>query len=136
MIDRSRIGFTTTPTVTHIEPWHVKLFRQAIGDEDDGPVVPPTFLKAIETEHFSSAALLKLLGVPLNGVLHAEQVFEHLAPVRIGDQVSVQRNIRSVEEKKGGSLTFVVIETAYAVAGAGVATSLQTIVARKLEAVA
>ena len=33
-----------------------------------GTPLPPTFLKALEGEHYSSAALMKLLNVPLRGV--------------------------------------------------------------------
>jgi len=107
MIDRSRVGFTTEPTTVAIDAWRVKLFCQAIGETD--PVywdahaaraagcavcpVPPTFLKAVEGEHYSSAALMKLLNVPLRGVLHAEQAFEILAPVLVGDAVEVQRSV-------------------------------------------
>ncbi len=69
MIDRSRIGFRTAPTTAAVDGWRVKLFCQAIGETDavyfDPAVaraaghpacpVPPTFLKSIEGEHFSSA---------------------------------------------------------------------------------
>lgn len=133
MIDRSRIGFTTAPTSVVVSPWRVHLFRKATGDSDTGPAVPPTFLKAMETEHCSSAALLKMLGIGLKGVLHAEQEFNHHTPVHVGETVTVQRRIQSVEEKKAGALTFIVIETEYAVLGSQVATSRQTIVSRRME---
>lgn len=144
MIDRSRIGFTTTPTAVTVDGWRVKLFCQAIGETD--PVyldpaaagvaghpacpVPPTFLKAIEGEHFSSAQLLAMLGVPLRGVLHAEQAFEHLAPVHVGDRVTVSRTITDIHDKKNGTLTFIVVDTHYRVAERPVATSRQTILVR------
>jgi acyl dehydratase len=144
MIDRSRIGFMTEPTAVSADGWRVKLFCQAIGETDpvywDRAVaqaaghpacpLPPTFLKAIEGEHFSSASLLKLLGVPLRGVLHAEQAFEHLAPVHAGDAVEVSRTVTDIHDKKNGALTFIVIDTHYGVAGRPVATSRQTILVR------
>lgn len=144
MINRSHIGFTTAPTAAVIDGWRVKLFCQAIGETD--PVyldpaaasaaghpacpVPPTFLKAIEGEHFSSAQLLAMLGVPLRGVLHAEQAFEHLAPVHVGDRVAISRTIADIQEKKNGALTFIVVDTHYRVAERAVATSRQTILVR------
>jgi len=141
MIDRSRVGFTTEPTTVAIDAWRVKLFCQAIGETD--PVywdaraagcavcpVPPTFLKAVEGEHYSSAALMKLLNVPLRGVLHAEQAFEILAPVLVGDAVEVQRSVADIHDKKDGAYTFIVIDTQYRVRGKPVATSRQTILAR------
>lgn len=144
MIDRSHIGFTTAATVAVVDGWRVKLFCQAIGETD--PVytdtaaaraaghpacpVPPTFLKAIEGEHFSSAQLIAMLGVPLRGVLHAEQSFEHLAPVHVGDAVAVSRTIADIHDKKNGALTFIVVDTHYRVADRTVATSRQTILVR------
>ena len=148
MIDRSRIGFTTEPTTVSADGWRVKLFCRAIGETDPvywGPAValaaghpacplPPTFLKALEGEHFSSASLLKLLGVPLRGVLHAEQSFEHLAPLHAGDAVEVCRTVTDIHDKKDGALTLVAIDTRYRVAGRPVATSRQTILVRNAPA--
>lgn len=144
MTDRSRIGFRTGPTKALVDGWRVKLFCQAIGETD--PVyhdpaaahaaghpacpVPPTFLKAIEGEHFSSASLMKLLGVPLRDVLHAEQAFEHLVPVYVGDTVEVSRTVTDIHDKKDGALTFIVVDTHYRVGAAPVATSRQTILVR------
>lgn len=144
MTDRSRIGFRTEPTTALVDGWRVKLFCQAISETD--PVyhdpaaaraaghpacpVPPTFLKAIEGEHFSSAALMKLLDVPLRGVLHAEQAFEHFAPVYVGDTVEVSRTVTDIHDKKDGAFTFIVVDTHYHVDARPVATSRQTILVR------
>ena len=135
MIDRSRIGFTTAPTAVAVDAWRVKLFCQAIGENDPaawapGAPLPPTFLKAIEGEHFSSAELMQLLQVPLRGVLHAEQRFDHDAPVHIGDTVEVTRMVTRIDDKKDGALTFIVVETTFRVASQRVATSTQTILVR------
>jgi acyl dehydratase len=147
-IDRGRIGFTTAPSRVTIDGWRVKLFCQAIGETD--PVywdadaaraaghaacpVPPTFLKAIEGEHYSSAALLQLLQVPLAGVLHAEQRFDHLAPVHVGDVVDVSRQVARIDDKKDGALTFIVVDTDYRVADRPAARSTQTILVRNTPA--
>ncbi|MCC6248753.1 MAG: MaoC family dehydratase N-terminal domain-containing protein [Rubrivivax sp.] len=144
MIDRSRIGFTTAPTRVPVDAWRVKLFCQAIGETD--PVhwdadaaraaghtacpAPPTFLKAIEGEHFSSAALLQMLQVPLAGVLHAEQQFDHHWPVHVGDVVEVSRRVDRIFDKKDGALTFCVVDTDYRVEGRSAARSTQTILVR------
>jgi acyl dehydratase len=144
MIDRSRIGFSTEATTVGIDAWRVKLFCQAIDETDpvywDGDAaraaghpacpVPPTFLKAIEGEHYSSAQLMRLLAIPLRGVLHAEQSFDHFAPVYVGDQVEVSRTVADIYDKKNGALTFVVVDTHYRRAGQPVADSRQTILVR------
>ncbi len=143
-IDRSRIGFATAPTRVPIDAWRVKLFCQAIGETDavhwdDAAAraaghpacpVPPTFLKAVEGEHFGSAALLQLLQVPLTGVLHAEQRFDHLAPAHVGDVVEVSRRVERIDDKKNGALTFIVVDTDYRVGGRSAARSTQTILVR------
>ena len=136
MIDRSRVGFTTAPTTVAVEPWRVRLFCQAIGETDPrawapGTPLPPTFLKALEAEHCSSAALMRTLGVPLRGVLHAEQRMDHLAPVQIGDEVEICREITRLYDKKDGALTFIVIESRFSVAGRPVATATQTVLSRR-----
>jgi acyl dehydratase len=135
MIDRSRVGFATPPSRVPVDAWRVQLFCQAIGETDPtawalGTPLPPTFLKAIEGEHFSSAALMQLMNVPLKGVLHAEQRFEHVGPVRIGDVVEVQRRVDRLFDKKDGALTFIVVDTEYRVQERRVATSTQTILVR------
>lgn len=144
MIDRTRIGFETEATTEDIDGWRVKLFCQAIGEDD--PVycdpaaaraaghptcpAPPTFLKAVEGDHFSSAQLMSLLKVPLHGVLHAEQSFDHLAPVYVGDRIEVSRKVTDIFDKKNGALTFIVVDTHYRRAGQPVASSRQTILVR------
>lgn len=144
MIDRSRIGHTTAPTTVRIDGWRVELFCQAIGEADSvywDPAaarvaghpacpVPPTFLKALEGEHFSGAALMRLLDVPLRGVLHAEQSFEYLAPVHVGDVVEVSRTVTDIYDKKDGALTFIVVDTRYCVDPRPVARSRQSILVR------
>jgi acyl dehydratase len=144
MTDRGRLGFSTAPTTVSIDAWRVKLFCQAIGETD--PVywddtaaraaghpacpLPTSYLKAIEGEHFSSAALMQLLQVPLHGVLHAEQAFEHHAPVHVGDCVEVSRHVAEIFDKKDGAMTFIVVDTQYRIGPLLAASSRQTILVR------
>ena len=134
----------TAPTTHAVDAWRVKLFCQAIGETD--PVfhdaaaarragyracpVPPTFLKAIESEHQSGAALMKLLDVPMTGVLHAEQRFEFESPVHVGDTVEISRTVAEIFDKRGGAMTFIVVDSHFRVAGQAVASARQTIVVR------
>lgn len=144
MIARDHIGFTTVPTRVHVDAWRVKLFCQAIGEPDPihwdaefacaaglpGCPVPPTFLKALESDHVSSAALLKQMSAPIAKVLHAEQSFDYQHPVYVGDDVEITRSIRDIHDKRNGELTFVVIDTRYRVGTTDNATSVQTILLR------
>jgi len=144
LTDRSRIGHMTAPTTHAVDAWRVKLFCHAIGETD--PVfhdaaaarraghracpVPPTFLKALESEHQSGAALMKLLDVPMTGVLHAEQRFEFESPVHVGDTVEISRTVAEIFDKRGGAMTFIVVDSHFRVAGQAVASARQTIVVR------
>lgn len=144
VIDRRHIGFATESSSASIDAWRVRLFCQAIDETDDiywnsatalaaghpACLVPPTFLKSIESEHFSTADLLEMLQVSMGSVLHAEQSFEHLVPLHVGDTVAVNRAVADIYDKKGGALTFIVVDTGFRIAGRSVAKSRQTIVVR------
>lgn len=144
MIDRSRIGFSTDPTTVAIDAWRVKLFCQATGEADavyweadaanaaghPACPIPPTYLKAIEGEHYSSAQLMKLLKVPMRGVLHAEQSFDLFDAVHVGDSIEVSRMVTDIHDKKDGAFTFIVLDTTYRRASLRVASSRQTVLVR------
>jgi len=144
LIDRSRIGYSTEPTMHTVGAWRVKLFCQAIGEtnpafhdagaaqrsgNEAGPV-PPTFLKALESEHQSGAALMKLVDAPLAGVLHAEQSFEFASPVHVGDVVEISRTIVDIFDKRDGAITLIIVDSTFCVAGRMVARGHQTIMVR------
>jgi len=147
VIDRRFIGYTTAPTVVTVDAWRVKLFCQAIGETDAvhwdetaaraaghrACPVPPTFLKALESEHCNSSALLELLQVPVGKVLHAEQSFEYQQPVHVGDAVEITRSVTDLYDKREGALSFIVVRTRYRVGNMDAATSVQTILVRNQE---
>lgn len=140
-------GYTTAPSKVRVDAWRVKLFCQAIGETN--PIhwdetaaraagyracpIPPTFLKALESEHCSSAALLQVLMVSVGKVLHAEQSFDFAQPVYVGNEVEITRTITDLYEKREGTMSFIVVQTHYRVEGIEVATSVQTILIRNQE---
>ena len=144
MIDRQFIGTTTAPTRIAVDAWRVKLFCRAIGETspvywDEAAAraaghrscpVPPTFLKALETDHCSSTALLKMLQVSVGRVLHAEQGFEYTLPVHVGDEVEITRSVTDLYDKRGGALSFIVVQTRYRIGAQDAASSVQTILVR------
>ena len=86
------------------------------------------------TGHFPNGSpkvcLADCNNVPLRGVLHAEQSFDHLAPVHVGDRIEVSRKVVDIHDKKNGALTFILVDTHYRRAGQPVARSRQTILVR------
>jgi acyl dehydratase len=144
MIDPRFKGYTTQPSTVRVDGWRVQLFCQAIGETNpihwepsaahaagfSGCPIPSTFLKALESEHFSSAALLRVLEVSVGKVLHAEQSFDYLRPVYVGDQVTITRTITDLYDKREGAMSFIVVHTDYRVNSVAVGSSVQTIMIR------
>ena len=69
-------------------------------------------MKVIEGENDSSRHILDALGVELKRVLHAEQSFDYLEPIRVGERLRVRRSVTDIYDKKAGAMEFIVIEAA------------------------
>ena len=114
MISRSLIGLALPAFQVIVDAERVRLFAAAIGETNpqySTDIVPPTFLKAIDGENNSSRRILELLEVDLSRVLHVEQQFDYLAPVRAGDCITVNRRVMDIHDKRDGALEFIVIES-------------------------
>lgn len=119
MVDPSAKG-TTFPPFQYVVPRNkVRELLLAIGDENsdydgDDPPLPPTFPTLLAFWGGPGLAeVLKTFGVDMWNVLHAEQEYEYLAPVHIGDTVTGRVRIEDVYAKGGrsGSMTFIEIIT-------------------------
>jgi len=127
-LDRSFIGRQFPLSYATVEAEAVRRFAQAIGETD--PVffdetaaraagyrslpIPPTY--AFCLKHLGGSApdgALRALGVEGGSgkLLHAEQAFEYLEPICAGDELCFSEHVADVYDKKGGALTFVVLET-------------------------
>lgn len=113
-IDRGYIGFSLPPFKVAVDRERLQLFAKAIGETDpqfSNDIAPPTFLKAIDGENNSSRIILDALKVDLKRVLHAEQQFDYVEPVRAGDCITVERSVLDIYDKREGALEFIVIES-------------------------
>ena len=82
----------------------------AAGRSPDGALVaPPTFGVTFAMKPFALACSDPELGLDLLRLLHAEQEFEHGAPVRPGDELSTVGEI--VEIRSRGSLDFLTVRS-------------------------
>jgi len=121
MIDRSWIGYESEPVELTISRDRLVAFAKAIGEEGkiyrdhtaaqaagftDIPA-PPTFLFAAEVEGDRIFEVLKMMGVALSQILHAEQGFEYHLPVCAGDHITINSRICDIFTKMGGELQFV-----------------------------
>ena len=111
----SAVGREGAPWRFPIEWSKVWEFSKAVADDHlgDDIAVPPTFpaygLCAFETMYGSAAARLNM-----HKVLHAEERYRYLRPLRIGDRLRCQTRV--VEDylkqgRRGGTMRFVVTET-------------------------
>jgi hydroxyacyl-ACP dehydratase HTD2-like protein with hotdog domain len=134
-INRRHIGFSLPTFSVTIASERLTQFADAI--EESNPelrevIAPPTFLKVIEGEGGSSRRILDNLEVDLRRVLHAEQQFDYFLPVRVGDEITVERKVADIYDKKGGHMEFIVIETQFFNAtGQNVALSRQIVLVRQ-----
>ncbi|MEX3647036.1 MULTISPECIES: FAS1-like dehydratase domain-containing protein [Mycolicibacterium] len=111
------------PYVFEVEAGHVLTFARAVGDEQlghdiatPGMPVPATFPSAsvqFDPAHMRglrpSGSLAGISSTVGGSVLHAEQVFEYFAPVRVGDSLIVTEydgDTWHKQSRRAGDLTF------------------------------
>lgn len=126
-----------------IERGPVRVFAQALGDDDDvysgeGALVPPTF--PFVMSYWGSLGTGGAAGLPIDrlrgpgrAILHGEQAFEYERWPKVGDVLEGTTVISDVYEKErsnGGKLEFYVTETDWrdATSGDPVVKSIFTLV--------
>ena len=141
-----RVLSTGSATVT---AEHIAAFARALGDPNPlyldpeaarrGPfgcvVAPPTYPIAFMTQAMAGGMDTFLeLGLNFMTLVHGEQEFEYMRPIRAGETLTLTGRISDVYEKTGGSgtLDFVVLETeARDAAGEAVFLSRNTLISRR-----
>jgi len=120
-IDRSLIGRWGPETRMRVEAGKIREFARAV--KDDNPIyrdaerclAPPTFLMTVA--HWTDGAGARPgVRVDLHRLLHGEQEFEYLRPIRPGDELTARTRTKDVFEKvgkRGGKMTFIVAETEF-----------------------
>lgn len=100
-----------------VERGKVREFLLAIGDDNaayggDDPPLPPTFPTVFAFwGGFKMDEALKELGIEMWNVLHAEQEYEYLLPIHVGETVTGQMRIADVYTR--GQLQFMELATEY-----------------------
>lgn len=125
MISKDFIGKAIPPFTVCVEPRMVTTFAKAIGETN--PVffdteyakaqglancpAPPTFAFSLNLLNDSPLGYLEDMGVSVGQILHGEQSFEYIRPILVGDTVTLKGRVTDIYHKKGGALTFVILET-------------------------
>lgn len=128
MLDKNFIGHRYDSITVPVELGRLKFFAKAIGEtnpiyfdtaaaQESGHksvLAPPTFMMVIDAEYpVDSMPEIDLLGMDLGRVMHAGQTFEYFEPVYAGDEITADRRISDIYDKKDGALEFVVIDSEY-----------------------
>jgi acyl dehydratase len=129
-----RVLSTGSATVT---AEHVAAFAAALGDASPEytTTAPPTYPIAFMTQAMAGGMDTFLeLGLNFMTLVHGEQEFEYVRPIRAGETLTLTGRVSDVYEKTGGSgtLDFVVLETeARDAGGKPVFFSRNTLISRR-----
>ncbi len=126
-MDKSDIGRVGEPQVLHVELGKIREFARALKDDNPlyldpeyarreagGVLAPPTFTMTLA--HWDSGTGRPRLDLDLRRLLHGEQEFEYLKPIRAGDVLTATTRVANVFEKagtRGGTMKFAVLETEF-----------------------
>jgi acyl dehydratase len=121
-IDRSLLGVWGPPSTMRVELGKIREFAKAVKDpspayrDGDAPIAPPTFLMTIAHWIGDLGATRSAVKLDYRRLLHGEQEFEYVRPIRAGDTLTFRSCTKDVYEKagkRGGSMLFVVGETEF-----------------------
>ena len=127
MLDRSLKNKTYPPIIFDVEKQRVKFFSKATGqtdpvyfDEDVAKekgfpslLAPLTFLTTVSHEKKNPYQYLYDLSIDMKNILHAGQSYKYHHLVFAGDQITMESNIKSMYDKKNGSLQFIEFESIF-----------------------
>ncbi len=146
MLDETAIGTVFTPVHATVDPNRLRLFLDAIGEDnpvfrDEGAAreaafksipAPPSYLFCQEMmDADDPVEFLTILGIPIASILHGEQSFVYHVPIVAGDKLLFEGSVTNVTRKKGGAMTL--LEMTARVTnqdGLHVADEIRTIVVR------
>jgi acyl dehydratase len=121
-IDRSLIGQWGPESEMRIEVGKVREFARAVKDpnpvwfDPERAVAPPTFLMTIAHWIRDLGETRSAVKLDYTRLLHGEQEFEYVAPIRPGDVLRFRSRTKDVFEKagkRGGKMLFVIGETEF-----------------------
>jgi len=119
-IDKSLLGVWGAPSPMKIELGKIREFARAVKDDKpayrDGTLAPATFLMTLAHWIGDMGQTRSAVKLDFLRLLHGEQEFEYVKPIRAGDVLTFRSRTKDVFEKqgrRGGTMTFVIGETEY-----------------------
>lgn len=121
-IDRSLIGVWGPESTMRIELGKIREFAKAVKDpnpvffDENQPLAPPTFLMTLAHWIGDLGQTRSAVKLDYRRLLHGEQDFEYVRPIRAGDVLRFRSRTKEVFEKagkRGGKMLFVIGETEF-----------------------
>ena len=121
-IDRALIGQWGPEGTLRVETGKLREFARAVKDQNpvfftpEGAPAPPTFLMTIAHWIGDLGATRSAVKLDYRRLLHGEQEFEYVRPIRAGDVLTFRSRTKDVFEKagkRGGKMLFIIGETEY-----------------------
>jgi acyl dehydratase len=121
-IDKSLLGVWGPPSTMKIELGKIREFAKAVKDpnpaylDEKTSIAPPTFLMTIAHWIGDLGATRSAVKLDYRRLLHGEQDFEYVKPIRPGDTLTFRSRTKDVFEKdgkRGGKMLFVIGETEF-----------------------
>jgi acyl dehydratase len=143
-IDRSVLGVWGPESTMRVETGKIREFARAVKDPnpawfaDEGALAPPTFLMTMAHWIRDLGETRSAVKLDYRRLLHGEQEFEYLRPIRAGDLLRFRSRTKEVFEKqgkRGGTMTFVIGETEFRNAAGEVVAYLRNTAIETAEAV-
>ena len=119
-IDKSLLGVWGPPSTMKIELGKIREFARAVKDDKpayrEGTLAPPTFLMTLAHWIGDMGQTRSAVKLDFLRLLHGEQEFEYVRPIRAGDVLTFRSRTKDVFEKqgkRGGKMLFIVGETEF-----------------------
>ncbi len=120
-IDKSLIGVWGPEQKMHVELGKVREFARAVKDDkpayrSETPLAPPTFLMTLAHWIGDMGQTRSAVKLDYRRLLHGEQEFEYVKPIRAADVLTFRSRTKEVFEKqgkRGGKMLFIVGETEF-----------------------
>jgi acyl dehydratase len=120
-IDRTLLGVWGPEQTMHVERGKIREFAKAVKDprpeyRTDDAAAPPTFLMTLAHWIGDLGQTRSAVKLDYRRLLHGEQEFEYVRPIRAGDVLTFRSRTKDVFEKagkRGGRMLFVIGETEF-----------------------
>jgi acyl dehydratase len=126
------VGRTYGPTAAYeVSAAKIAEFAGALGDTNpayggDQPIAPPTFAAVIAAQSWDQLWADPELGLALHRIVHVDQSFQSVRPLRAGDRVQANLTISAIRQR--GPLTYLTLAvTVSDTSGELIVTSTSTV---------